>query len=165
MTKKRLRLVYLALLFSLIFPVIVLGIADDFSINVINGLIMIFILAMIATAFVLLGYVVMSLTAKMMLIMVFPIEASLLTVVRRLLAFFSQQKQISAGYTLTGRPLNHYQAASFSAPIFAAVSFNRQEGYDKLFLSQQYIFTRRIPRNNYYEAALTTLTALTADHL
>lgn len=51
MTKKRLRLVYLALLFSLIFPVIVLGIADDFSFNVINGLIMIFILAILVGLF------------------------------------------------------------------------------------------------------------------
>lgn len=51
MTKKRLRLVYLALLFSLIFPVIVLGIADDFSVNVINGLIMIFILAILVGLF------------------------------------------------------------------------------------------------------------------
>ena len=38
MTKKYIRLVYFALLLALIFPVIVLGIADDFSSNVVNGI-------------------------------------------------------------------------------------------------------------------------------
>ena len=82
-----------------------------------------------------------------------------------MLKFFSKQNTITAGYTLKGKPLNKYQSASFSAPIFDAVSFNRNEGYDDLFMSQQYIFTRHLPRNNYYDAALTTMAALDADKL
>ena len=84
---------------------------------------------------------------------------------KRMLKFFSKQNTITAGYTLKGKPLNKYQSASFSAPIFDAVSFNRNEGYDDLFMSQQYIFTRHLPRNNYYDAALTTMAALDADKL
>lgn len=84
---------------------------------------------------------------------------------KRMLKFFSKQNTITAGYTLKGKPLNKYQSASFSAPIFDAVSFNRNEGYDDLFMSQQYIFTRHLPQNNYYDAALTTMAALDADKL
>lgn len=84
---------------------------------------------------------------------------------KRMLKFFSKQNTITAGYTLKGKPLNKYQSASFSAPIFYAVSFNRNEGYDDLFMSQQYIFTRHLPQNNYYDAALTTMAALDADKL
>lgn len=84
---------------------------------------------------------------------------------KRMLKFFSKQNTITAGYTLKGKPLNKYQSASFSAPIFDAVSFNQNEGYDDLFMSQQYIFTRHLPRNNYYDAALTTMAALDADKL
>ena len=88
MTKKYIRLVYFALLLALIFPVIVLGIADDFSSNVVNGISMIFILAIvvglfsarytvswliiilttIAIGFLLLGYVVMPIDEKILLI-------------------------------------------------------------------------------------------------
>lgn len=102
MTKKYIRLVYFALLLALIFPVIVLKIADDFSSNVVNGISMIFILAIvvglfsarytvswliiilttIAVGFLLLGYVVMPIDEKILLIIIFPIEASLLGIVR-----------------------------------------------------------------------------------
>ena len=102
MTKKYIRLVYFALMLSLLFPVIVLGVADYFSSNVVNGLTMIFILAIfvglfssrytvswliiilttIATGFLLLGYVVMPFNEKILLIIAFPIESSLLSVVR-----------------------------------------------------------------------------------
>lgn len=102
MTKKYIRLVYFALLLALIFPVIVLRIADDFSSNVVNGISMIFILAIvvglfsarytvswliiilttIAVGFLLLGYVVMPIDEKILLIIIFPIEASLLGIVR-----------------------------------------------------------------------------------
>lgn len=61
---------------------------------------------------------------------------------KRMLKFFSKQSTVTAGYTLKGTPLNKYQSASFSAPIFDAVTFNRNEGYDNLFMSQQYVFTR-----------------------
>lgn len=94
MTKKYIRLVYFALMLSLLFPVIVLGVADYFSSNVVNGLTMIFILAIfvglfssrytvswliiilttIATGFLLLGYVVMPFNEKILLIIAFPIE-------------------------------------------------------------------------------------------
>lgn len=140
MTKKYIQLVYLALLASLIFPVIVLGVADDFSINVINGLIMIFILAIfvglfsarytvswlmiilttIATGFVLLGYVVMPFDEKVLLIVAFPIEASLLSVVRRHILNWSiarnredDLKRHISHYDLNVKLLTYYNAEKF----------------------------------------------------
>ena len=113
MTKKYIRLVYFALLLALIFPVIVLGIADDFSSNVVNGISMIFILAIvvglfsarytvswliillttIAIGFLLLGYVVMPIDEKILLIIIFPIEASLLGIVRHHILHWSIAKK------------------------------------------------------------------------
>lgn len=102
MTKKYIRLIYLALLAALLFPVTILWLANSYSTNVLNGLTMILILAIlvgllsarytlswliiilttIAAAFVLLGYVVMPSDEKIMLIITFPVEASLLNVIR-----------------------------------------------------------------------------------
>ena len=78
----------------------------------------------------------------------------------RLLKFFSKQNTVTAGYTLKGKPLNNYQSASFSAPIYIAVNENRNQGYDNLFASQQYIFAKKLPKDNYYDAALTTMAAV-----
>ena len=63
------------------------------------------------------------------------------------------------------KPGNNYQSASFSAPIYIAVNENRNQGYDNLFASQQYIFAKKLPKNNYYDTALTTMaTILTPAH-
>lgn len=78
----------------------------------------------------------------------------------RLLKFFKKQQTVTAGYTLKGKPLNDYQSASFSAPIFVAVYCHKNKGYDQLFSSQQYIFFKDLPKNNYYDAVLTTIAAL-----
>ncbi|MGN1272707.1 MAG: glycosyl hydrolase family 8 [Lactobacillus sp.] len=86
-------------------------------------------------------------------------------IVNRMLKFFSKRTVLLAGYTLKGKAINNYQSASFSAPVFYAVSFNRKKGYDNLFMSQQYIFAKHLPQNNYYDAALTTMTALGADKM
>ncbi|KRL81602.1 hypothetical protein FC57_GL000471 [Lactobacillus ultunensis DSM 16047] len=87
---------------ALIFPVITLWVADSFSPNVTNGVMMVFVLAIfvglssarytiswliivlttIAAGFLLLGYVVMPTPEKIILIIAFPIEASLLSVIR-----------------------------------------------------------------------------------
>ena len=45
MNKKYIRLVYFALLAALLFPIITFWLADSFQINVINALLMIFVLA------------------------------------------------------------------------------------------------------------------------
>ncbi|MBW8013342.1 hypothetical protein E0712_02195 [Lactobacillus helveticus] len=102
MTKKYIRLIYLTLIAALVFPVIVLWIAESFSPNVDNGLMMIFLLAIfvglfsarytiswliiilttIAAGSLLLGYVVMPASEKLALIIVFPIEATLLSILR-----------------------------------------------------------------------------------
>lgn len=102
MTKRYIRLVYLALMSALIFPVITLWVADSFSPNVTNGVMMVFVLAIfvglssarytiswliiilttIAAGFLLLGYVVMPTPEKIILVIAFPIEASLLSVIR-----------------------------------------------------------------------------------
>lgn len=79
---------------------------------------------------------------------------------KRMMKFFSKQNTLTAGFTLKGKPLNKYQSASFSAPVFNAISFNRNQGFDNLFMSQQYIFARPLPTKNYYDAALTTMAAL-----
>lgn len=84
---------------------------------------------------------------------------------KRMMKFFSKQSTLTAGFTLEGKPLNKYQSASFSAPIFNAVSFNSNQGFDNLFMSQQYIFARPLPAKNYYDAALTTMTALEVEKI
>lgn len=84
---------------------------------------------------------------------------------KRMLKFFSKQNTVTAGYTLKGKPLNDYQSASFSAPIFLAVTYNRNQGYDNLFMSQQYIFTQHLPTDNYYDATLIAMVALEAGKL
>lgn len=78
----------------------------------------------------------------------------------RMMKFFSRQSHVTAGYTLAGKKLNHYQSASFSAPIFLAVSRNRNHGYDNLFASQKFIFSKLLPKDNYYDATLTTIAAM-----
>ncbi|GFO99828.1 glycosyl hydrolase family 8 [Lactobacillus helveticus] len=84
---------------------------------------------------------------------------------KRMMKFFSKQSTLTAGFTLEGKPLNKYQSASFSAPIFNAVSFNSNQGFDNLFMSQQYIFARPLPAKNYYDAALTTMAALEVEKI
>lgn len=81
-------------------------------------------------------------------------------VLNKMMRFFSEQYYITAGYSLNGHRLVKYQSNSFSAPIFYAVSCNRNEGYDNLFASQKHIFSKPLTEKNYYDAALTTLAAL-----
>ena len=77
-----------------------------------------------------------------------------------MMKFSSRRSYVTAGYTLAGKKLNHYQSASFSAPIFLAVSRNRNHGYDNLFASQKFIFSKPLPKDNYYDATLTTIAAM-----
>lgn len=81
-------------------------------------------------------------------------------VLNKMLKFFSKQHTVYAGYTLNGEPLNKYQSACFSAPIFVAVNYTRAKGYDNLYLSQQYVLTRPLPKDNYNDAVITTLAAI-----
>lgn len=81
-------------------------------------------------------------------------------VLKKMLRFFSHQQYITAGYSLNGKRLVKYQSASFSAPIFFAVSHHRGEGYDNLFDSQKYIFSKPLTKKNYYDATLTVMAAL-----
>lgn len=81
-------------------------------------------------------------------------------VLKKMLRFFRNQYYVTAGYTLNGHRLNRYQSASFSAPIFYAVNFNRGRGFDNLFSSQKFIFSKPLPKDNYYDATLTTIAAL-----
>lgn len=81
-------------------------------------------------------------------------------VLKKMLRFFSHQQYVTAGYSLNGKRLVKYQSASFSAPIFFAVSHHRGKGFDNLFDSQKYIFSRPLTRKNYYDATLTVIAAL-----
>lgn len=79
---------------------------------------------------------------------------------QKLLDFFVDQEKITAGYTLSGQPLNDYQSNSFRAPLFYAVNKTNDLKYNRLFTSQQKIFVRPLVTNNYYDATLTTMAAL-----
>ncbi|MBM6753541.1 beta-glucanase [Lactobacillus alvi] len=79
---------------------------------------------------------------------------------KRLLKFFEKQSRVTAGYRLNGQALNHYQSNSISAPVFAAVSANRNAGYDSLFVRERAIIERPLPTNSYYAATLTALVVL-----
>ena len=85
-------------------------------------------------------------------------------VVKKMLKFF-KKKGTSAGFTLKGEKLHHYQSASFSAPIFVAASKYRNQGYDTLIEQEKYIFSRPLPKDNYYDATLTVLAALNTNEL
>ena len=78
----------------------------------------------------------------------------------RMMKFFSQSYHVTAGYTLAGKQLTHHQSGSFSAPIFYAVSRNRDHGYDNLFDSQKFIFSKPLTKDNYYDATLTSIAAM-----
>jgi hypothetical protein len=138
MNKKYIRLVYFALLAALLFPIITFWLADSFQINVINGLLMIFVLAIfvglfsarylvswliiilttVAVAFLLLGYVVMASTEKTFLIIAFPVEAILLSVVRHHILDWSivfgresDAKRLIGHYDLNVKLQTYYNAS------------------------------------------------------
>lgn len=140
MNKKYIRLVYFALLAALLFPIITFWLADSFQINVINGLLMIFVLAIfvglfsarylvswliiilttVAVAFLLLGYVVMASIEKTFLIIAFPVEASLLSVVRHHILDWSivsgresDAKRLIGHYDLNVKLQTYYNASKF----------------------------------------------------
>lgn len=79
-------------------------------------------------------------------------------VLNKMMKFFMKQEYISGGYRLNGRRLNHYQSASFGAPIFFAANHNAK--FSKLVQSEKYIFIQSLNANNYYQSALTILTTL-----
>ena len=95
-------LIYLDLVAAILFPVIAVFQVEEYSANIVNGLFLILILAImtglllpnimvswliillttIAAGFLVLGYVVIPTEAKWFLVVAFPIEAGLLTVLR-----------------------------------------------------------------------------------
>lgn len=140
MNKKYIILVYFTLLAALLFPIITFWLADSFQINVINGLLMIFVLAIfvglfsarylvswliiilttVAVAFLLLGYLVMASTEKTFLIIAFPVEASLLSVVRHRILDWSivsgresDVKRLIGHYDLNVKLKTYYNASKF----------------------------------------------------
>lgn len=148
MNKKYIRLVYFALLAALLFPIITFWLADSFQINVINGLLMIFVLAIfvglfsarylvswliiilttVAVAFLLLGYVVMASTEKTFLIIAFPVKASLLSVVRHHILDWSivsgresDAKRLIGHYNLNVKLQTYYNASKFYEDILRKI--------------------------------------------
>lgn len=81
-------------------------------------------------------------------------------VCKRMLKFFSKQSTVTAGYSLKGEALNHYQSRAFSAPIFLMASSYRNQGFDNLFSSQKYVLLQKLNGRNYYDDVLVTLTAV-----
>ncbi len=74
---------------------------------------------------------------------------------KSMLHFFVNHTTITAGYTMSGKPLNDYQSASFSAPLLMATSWHRNQGYDSLFFHEQWIFSKAMTKHDYYNATLT----------
>lgn len=96
-------LIYLDLITAFLFPLVVIFQVRDYSVNIVNGLVLILILAVlvglllpnilvswliillttIAAGFLVLGYVVIPTEAKVFLFLAFPVEAVLLTFIRQ----------------------------------------------------------------------------------
>ena len=74
---------------------------------------------------------------------------------KSMLSFFAKHPTVTAGYTMSGKTLNDYQSASFSAPLLMATSWHRNQGYDSLFFREQWIFAKAMTKQDYYNAALT----------
>lgn len=72
-----------------------------------------------------------------------------------MLHFFAKHSTVTAGYTMSGKPLNDYQSASFSAPLLMATSWYLNQGYDSLFFHEQWIFAKAMTKHDYYNATLT----------
>lgn len=140
MSKKYIQLIYLTFIAALVFPVIVMWIGDSFTANVVNGLAMIsllsifvglfsaqytiswliIILTTIAAGFLLLGYVAMPFYEKLALMLVFPVEASLLSLLRQnyLKWKIFSSKRVDAQMHITDYDLNvklqtYYNANKF----------------------------------------------------
>jgi hypothetical protein len=81
-------------------------------------------------------------------------------VMKKLLQFFNQQDFITAGYSLSGKPLNDYQSNSFTAPLAFAAEQQQQQHADRLLKNRQTILTEKLETNNYYDATLTTMAVM-----
>lgn len=156
MTKQKIWQVYAALLGALIFPIVTLWMADAFSPNVVNGLTMILILAIIvglfsakytiswliiilitvASGFLLLGYVVMPGFEKMLLIVSFPIEASLMTVIRQRILHtqFIADRNIDVQKHIAHYDLNVKLQTYYNANKFYQRELNQIKHYTELDL-------------------------------
>jgi len=76
-------------------------------------------------------------------------------VLNRMMAFFNSQSKITSGYKLTGEPLNKYQSASVSAPIFYATAKNSK--WQALHQRESFILKDKKMNHNYYDDTLLTL--------
>ena len=79
-------------------------------------------------------------------------------VLKKMMDFFMKQDTIYAGYKLNGQNLETYQSASFTAPVFYAAKSNNR--YNRLVQQEKNTVIEGIPSNNYYDAALTTMSVL-----
>lgn len=78
-------------------------------------------------------------------------------ILHKMLRFFKNTNYAAAGYKLNGKPLTLSQSASFDAPVFAAVNVDKTPEFSDLYMRTQYIFARKLPTDNYYDATLTLL--------
>lgn len=77
-------------------------------------------------------------------------------VLNKLMSFFNSQQKITSGYTMQGKPLNQYQSASISAPIFYAAATDSK--WRNLYRKQQaFILNSTNTSYNYYDDTLRTL--------
>jgi endo-1,4-beta-D-glucanase Y len=81
-------------------------------------------------------------------------------VLGKLLKFFNNQETITAGYSLSGKPVNDYQSNSFTAPLAYAAKQYQNKQYDRLLKDRQKLFTQALENNNYYDATLTTMAVM-----
>lgn len=78
-------------------------------------------------------------------------------VVHGILDFFEKQDVITAGYTLTGKPINSYQSNSFISPLVYAASHSTQSDYGRILAKKNAIILKSSQSNSYYDATLTTM--------
>lgn len=81
-------------------------------------------------------------------------------IVRKLLHFFDQQDLITAGYTLTGQPLNDYQSDSFTAPLVYAASRSGKREYSNVSAHKQSILMESLHKSRYYDSTITAIAVM-----
>lgn len=75
-------------------------------------------------------------------------------ITQKMLRFFAQKTKITAGYTLSGRPLNGYTNEAFTAPVAYAAQVM---GNQRLIHRYGGTLTGQLPTHDYYPATLQML--------
>lgn len=78
-------------------------------------------------------------------------------IVQKMCQFFANQKQITAVYTLNGKPVENYTNVAFSAPVAYAAQIVSNQTLKSRYTK---VLTADIPQRDYYPATIQMLTLL-----